>query len=96
MRLSLGRPICGLHMSVNRLPFSANCESAGWEVDVKYLRRLLFHLDSDDVRAVVNLMYRGSRRVLLNVVVIAKGLASMSRSDQLDFLLKKKELWEDL
>ena len=95
LRLSLGRPICGLHMSVNRLPFSANCESASWEVDVKHLRRLLFHLDSDDIRSVVNLMYRGSRRVLLNVVVIAKGLASMSRSDQLDFLLKKKELWED-
>ncbi|MGB1416430.1 MAG: hypothetical protein ACPG6X_03010 [Synechococcus sp.] len=91
----LGRPNCGIHVSPNRLPFFANVEGPDWGMEVSTLRRLLRHLECPEVRSIVEVMYRGSRRILMNLVVISRGLQSINRSDRLLYLLKKKEIWVD-
>ena len=91
----LGRPNCGIHISPNRLPFFANLEGPDWGIEASALQRLLCHLDRSDVRSIVEVMYRGSRRILMNLVVISRGLASINRPDRLLYLLKKKEIWVD-
>lgn len=93
LQAALGRPNCGVHLSLNRLPFSANVESPSWGIQAHDLKKLMLHIETEHVRSAIDLMYRGSRRVLLNIIVIAKGLAAMSRADQVEFLLKKKEIW---
>lgn len=95
LQVKLGRPYCGIHMSVNRLPFAGDLEAPGWGVNVDYLKKMMLHLSSEQVRLIVDLMYVGSRRILLNLVTISLGLGSMSKSDQLLYGLKKREIWGD-
>ena len=95
LQVKLGRPNCGIHMSVNRLPFAGDLEAPGWGVSVDYLKKMMSHLSSEQVRLIVDLMYVGSRRILMNLVTISLGLGSMSKSDQLLYGLKKREMWGD-
>lgn len=91
----LARPNCGIHVSINRLPFSEKMEAPDWGVNADYLGKIMSILSDDRVRSIVKKMYIGSRRLLMNVAAISLGLSSFDRSDQLLYGLKKKEIVGD-
>ena len=96
LQAELGRPNCGIHASLNRLPFSMSHERPGWGIYSSALKKLTLHFDLDDeVRAAIQSMYQGSRMIFMNLVVIAKGLRQMSSEERGFFLLKDTQLRMD-
>lgn len=93
LSLELGRPNCGIHVSTNRLPFSMSKEQPGWGIYSRALRKISNYFDHHaEVRSVVEGMYRGSRMILMNIIVISRGLKVISEEDRSLFLLKGNEL----
>ena len=73
----IGRPACGIHLSVNRLPFSDGGRP-GWSLG-KQLEVANQFLRKDSTLDIINLMSKGSRRILLNVLVLAEGVKHLER-----------------
>ena len=88
----IGRPNCGIHMSTNRLPFSMSQEQPGWGIYARALKKIDRVFADPEVRSVVGFMYQGSRMILMNLIVIARGLSGLSADDRSLFLLKDNVL----
>ena len=88
----IGRPNCGIHVSTNRLPFSMSRERAGWGIYARALKKIDHYFEDPEVRSVIGFMYQGSRTILMNLIVIARGLNGLSEDDRSLFLLKDNVL----
>lgn len=74
---NIGRPTCGIHLSVNRLPFSDGGRP-GWSLG-KQLEVANQFLRKESSLEIINLMSKGSRRILLNILVLAEGVKHLEK-----------------
>lgn len=72
-----GRPIHGIHMSLNRLPFSYHKERVGWGARYKWFESALWLCESSEFAEFHSTMYAGAAQVILNVIYLSKGVVEL-------------------
>jgi hypothetical protein len=77
-----GRPVHGIHMSLNRLPFSYARERAGWEMTPESLKLFSAITDEPAFREFSHTLYDGSKYVLLNLIYLSAGYESLGANIQ--------------
>lgn len=76
---NITRPVHGLHMSLNRLPFSYNKSRVNWDVDYQkmvLLNQIMLDNDFD------NFFYKlhvTSRMILMNLIILSQGVLSFDK-----------------
>jgi SAM-dependent methyltransferase len=70
------RPIHGLHMSLNRLPFSYNKERVGWGMSYAHLAGAESIFKSDIFNDFFATLYAGSAQVLTNLIYLSRGVCA--------------------
>lgn len=73
MSHDIGRPLCGVHMSLNRLPFSYWEERVHWGIEKQDLKVIDDVLQDKDIRKLVSNMYEGSKQILWNATCLYRG-----------------------
>lgn len=72
-KLNVGRPIHGIHLSLNRLPFSFHTERVGWGLTHKWLQDFKQTAKSDEFKDFFHNLYQGSQSILINLVYLSEG-----------------------
>lgn len=71
--LGVGRPIHGIHLSLNRLPFSYSPERVGWGLSFEYLEKFNNICKSEEFVDFYKNLYQGSQHILLNLIYLSYG-----------------------
>lgn len=71
------RPLHGVHMSMNRLPFSFHPERVSWAISYKDVVFLQEVFRSKEFSEFYKLLYNGSSQILLNLMFLASGIDSL-------------------
>jgi len=75
--LDVGRPVHGIHLSLNRLPFSYGKERPGWELSYETLNVFRNISITEEFKDFFESLYPGSQHILLNLVVLSRGAFSI-------------------
>lgn len=71
-----GRPAHGIHMSLNRLPFSSATERVSWGISYARAEKFEQLLSRDSFKDFFSTLYTGSKHVLLNLIFLSRGVCS--------------------
>lgn len=80
--LKKSRPVHGIHMSLNRLPFSYPRERAGWEMTPESLKLFTARTDTSAFGEFSRTLYDGSKYILLNLIYLSAGVQALGSSVQ--------------
>jgi len=69
-----GRPIHGIHMSLNRLPFSASSERVGWGVSYENSVECQKILNTDEFKDFYSTLYNGAAQIVVNLIFLTRGI----------------------
>lgn len=78
-QLVRGRPVHGLHMSLNRFPFSAHAERVSWGMSYAHLEQCNNVLNSNEFGDFFSAMSNGPRQILVNLIYLSHGVISLGR-----------------
>lgn len=70
------RPIHGIHMSLNRLPFSYHAERVGWGISYRNAMATEAILSSDAFQDFFKTLYPGAAQIFVNLIFICKGVSA--------------------
>lgn len=73
------RPIHGVHMSLNRLPFSYGKERVSWGLRYEWLEQVLAISRTDEFESFYATLYPGASQIMLNLIFLANGALSLGR-----------------
>ena len=71
--LNIGRPIHGIHLSLNRLPFSFHNERVGWGLTYDWLEKFKLIAITSEFKDFFETLYPGSQQILINLVYLSEG-----------------------
>ncbi len=71
-----GRPIHGLHLSLNRLPFSYHKERVSWGMTYGHLAHAAEIFEGGEFNEFFGTLYPGSAQILVNLIYISRGVCS--------------------
>ncbi|ODN71503.1 hypothetical protein [Methylobrevis pamukkalensis] len=80
-----GRPVHGVHMSLNRLPFSAPAERAAWGITYRYMAEFEAISRTPEFESFYETLYAGPAQILLNLIFLSRGVCDYGE----DFLQAK-------
>ncbi len=69
-----GRPVHGIHVSLNRLPFSYGRERVGWELSYDRLSKINKIFQTDLFKDFYKTLYPGSSYIILNLIFLSHGV----------------------
>lgn len=78
--LGVKRPLHGIHMSLNRLPFSYNSERVSWGIQYKHIEKIKEVFDTSEFSDFNKTLYKGSSSIITNLIVISEGIMSLGKS----------------
>lgn len=74
-----GRPIHGLHMSLNRFPFSAHSERVSWGMSYGHLDQCNKLMNHPKFKSFFTTMNVGPRQILANLIYLSHGVTSLGK-----------------
>lgn len=74
-----GRPTHGIHMSLNRLPFSAANERVGWGISYANAEDCEKILGTDEFKDFYSTLYNGAAQVVVNLIFLTRGICSYGK-----------------
>lgn len=75
-----GRPIHGIHMSLNRLPFSFHEERVGWGIRFDCMQKVNGLVNTDEFNEFLSTCYSGSAQILVNLIFLSRGVCDCGES----------------
>lgn len=72
-----GRPIHGIHMSLNRLPFSHHRERVGWGMKYEWLEKIWVISRTKEFESFFATLYPGASQIVLNLIFLSAGAVSL-------------------
>jgi hypothetical protein len=88
-KIRQGRPIHGLHMSLNRLPFSYEPERVGWNMSFKNLEKFGALIKTEIFNDFFKTLYPGSSQILLNLIFLSHGAMGLGKAFWMDAVKPK-------
>lgn len=76
VRNLVGRPIHGIHMSMNRFPFSAHAERVSWGMRYQDAKNMETILQSAQFQEFNKVMHKGPAHIVLNLTFLCRGICS--------------------
>lgn len=77
--LNIDRPIHGIHLSLNRLPFSFSKERAPWGLKYDQLEKFKLIAITNEFKDFFETLYKGSQQILINLVYLSEGSSVIGR-----------------
>jgi hypothetical protein len=68
------RPVHGIHMSTNRLPFSAHSERVSWYMSYKNIEDCERILNSDEFKDFFDTLNNDASQILINLIFLTRGI----------------------
>jgi hypothetical protein len=78
-KLKVGRPVHGIHLSLNRLPFSFEEERVDWGLTYDFLQTFKSVAETDNFKSFFETLYPGSRQILINLFYLSEGSSVIGR-----------------
>jgi hypothetical protein len=77
--LKIGRPSHGIHLSLNRLPFSYHKERPDWNLHYIWLEKFMLIAITNEFKDFFETLYEGSQQILINLVYLSEGSSVIGR-----------------
>jgi hypothetical protein len=68
------RPVHGIHMSTNRLPFSAHSDRVSWYMQYKEIEACEKILNSNEFKDFFNTLNNDASQILINLIYLTRGI----------------------
>lgn len=82
IKCGVGRPQHGIHMSLNRIPFSDPKNRLHWGYNQwQFVEKLTYAMDKPYFNEFTNLLPKGARLYLANIILLNKGAISVGRKE---------------
>lgn len=90
------RPVHGIHMSLNRMPFSFHLSRVDWGINFEQMITMKTIVESEDFKGFFDLLHVSSRMILMNVLIVCLGVVELGREKYNKFTNQKVEFLSDI